>query len=98
VLPLIQPPRNGNDEKRKWIQTRSHHGSVTRGGKFTAPDAMSAVSGQYAISSVFVYSFLFVRLLLLDHESAGNEVFSRHSPGTLPSAILHGQWHPCDTR
>ncbi len=28
LLPLIQPARNGNNEKRKWIQTRSHRESV----------------------------------------------------------------------
>ena len=30
LLPLVQPARNGNDEKRKWIQTRPHRASVSR--------------------------------------------------------------------
>jgi hypothetical protein len=45
LLPLIQPARNGNDEKRKWIQTRWHRGSVTWGSTFTASDTMHAVFG-----------------------------------------------------
>jgi type IV secretion system protein TrbG len=28
-VPLIHPARNGNDEKRKWIQTRSHERSLS---------------------------------------------------------------------
>jgi len=40
LLPLVQPARNGNDEKRKWIQTRSHRVSVTCGSTFT-PSATS---------------------------------------------------------
>jgi hypothetical protein len=30
VLPLVQPTRDGNHEKRKWIQTRSHPRSLSR--------------------------------------------------------------------
>src|SRR5215510_10458569 len=34
LLPLVQPARNRNDEKRKWIQTGSHRVSVTCGSTF----------------------------------------------------------------
>jgi hypothetical protein len=29
LLTLIQPTRNGDDEKRKWIQTGSHRRSLS---------------------------------------------------------------------
>src|SRR5438477_99815 len=29
LLPLVNPTGNGNDEKRKWIQTRSHRRSLS---------------------------------------------------------------------
>jgi hypothetical protein len=51
MLPLIQPAPNGNDEKRKWVQTRSHRMSVTSGKHIHAvcpsiqfPDNMAAYS------------------------------------------------------
>ena len=31
LLSLVQPTSNGNDEKRKWIQTGSHRRSVSLG-------------------------------------------------------------------
>jgi len=50
MLPLIQPAPNGNDEKRKWVQTRSHRMSVTSGKHIHAvcpsiqfPDNMAAL-------------------------------------------------------
>jgi hypothetical protein len=47
LLPLVQPARNGNDEKRKWIQTRSPRVRVTCGSKFTGSGNINPVSGQY---------------------------------------------------
>ena len=42
LLPLVQPARDGNDEKRKWVQTRSYRVSVTCGSTSSI-----RFSGQY---------------------------------------------------
>jgi len=49
-LPLIQPARNGNNEKRKWIQTRSHRGRLSCGRKFHASSDIDRVSGQFQVT------------------------------------------------